>query len=165
MDVDILWGLEDSMNPDPQWSAWALTSTKSGDDEADKNRRALVRKNRPREDLPERKQRLLAIALEPTESDEIPGLISDSEEEYSDDYETEDDEFSEDDGIGEDEQNYWDQLVRNYKEEERKRELEKAKEKEKSPEGRSNPFKTLFRSLKGSSTLFLYLLFTCSRMG
>ncbi|CAE6373255.1 unnamed protein product [Rhizoctonia solani] len=149
MDVDILWGLEDSMNPDPQWSAWALTSTKSGDDEADKNRRALVRKNRPREDLPERKQRLLAIALEPTESDEIPGLISDSEEEYSDDYETEDDGFSEDDGIGEDEQNYWDQLVRNYKEEERKRELEKAKEKEKSPEGRSNPFKTLFRSLKG----------------
>ncbi|KAF8747659.1 HicA toxin of bacterial toxin-antitoxin, partial [Rhizoctonia solani] len=154
MDVDILWGLEDSMNPEPQWSAWALTSTKLGDDEAEKNRRALVRKTRPRDDLPGRKQRLLAIAAEPTQSDDIPpGLVSDTEDEDIEEWETEDDAYSEEEEVGEEEQSYWDQILKNHKEQERKREADKAKEKEKekekSPEGRMNPFKTLFRSLKG----------------
>ncbi|KAF8749705.1 HicA toxin of bacterial toxin-antitoxin [Rhizoctonia solani] len=114
MDVDILWGLEDSMNPEPQWSAWALTSTKLGDDEAEKNRRALVRKTHPRDDLPGRKQRLLAIAAEPTQSDDIPpGLVSDTEDEDIEEWETEDDAYSE---------------------KRRKREADKAKEKEKEKE-------------------------------
>ncbi|KAG8732008.1 hypothetical protein FRC11_001107 [Ceratobasidium sp. 423] len=148
MDIDILWGLEDSMNPEPQWSAWALTPTRTGDEEADKNRRALVRKNRPREDLvPERKKRL-AIANEPAGDDEPPLLISDSEEEYTDDeYETDDDDWSEGSDVGEEEQNYWDTLLRNYEEQERA--VVKEKEREKSPEAKGNPFKTLFRSLKG----------------
>ncbi|KAJ1300287.1 hypothetical protein OPQ81_005113 [Rhizoctonia solani] len=153
MDMDILWGLEDSMNPEPQWSAWALTATRSGDEEVDKNRHAIVRKNRPRPDLvPERKKRL-AIANQPAAGDdEPPPLISDSEQEYSaEDWETDEDEdeWSEASDVGEDEQNYWDQILRSYEAQERAKEAAKEKEKEKSPEAEGNPFKTLFRSLKG----------------
>ncbi|CAE6497470.1 unnamed protein product [Rhizoctonia solani] len=148
MDIDILWGLEDSMNPEPQWSAWALTSTRTGDEQADKDRRALVRKIRPRPYTEERKKRL-AIANEPAAGDdEPPLLISDSEEEYTDDEEfSEEDEWSEDEAEpGEDEQNYWDTLVKNYQESEK---AQASKERAKSPEAKGNPFKTLFRSLKG----------------
>ncbi|CAE6526758.1 unnamed protein product [Rhizoctonia solani] len=160
MDIDILWGLQDSMNPEPQWSAWALTSTRTGDEEADKNRRALVRKIRPRP-YPEERRKQLAIANGSfAEDDEPPLLISGSEEEDlgSEEWESEDESDDE-----EEQQNYWDTLMRNYEAQERQvaankekeKEKEKETEKEKPPEGRENAFKTLFRSLKGTSPAFV----------
>ncbi|KAH7332604.1 hypothetical protein B0J17DRAFT_722141 [Rhizoctonia solani] len=153
MDIDILWGLQDSMNPVPQWSAWALTSTRTGDEQADKDRRALVRKIRPRP-YPEERRKLLAIANQPADSnDEPPLLVSDSENTHSDEeeeeeWDSEDDTWSDNEAeLEEDQQNYWDTLIRNHEAQEKQ--VAANKEKEKSPEGRGNPFKTLFRSLKG----------------
>ncbi|CAE6449635.1 unnamed protein product [Rhizoctonia solani] len=140
MDIDILWGLEDSMNPEPQWSAWALTSTRTGEDAPDK---ALVRKIRPRPYTEERKKRL-AIANEPAAGDdEPPPLVSDSEEDEDEDEDEDnlsDEEWSDDDReLGEDEQNYWDTLFRSYEAQEEQASKGKEKEKEKSAPSFTSP--------------------------
>lgn len=149
MDIDILWGLEDSMNPEPQWSAWALTRKDSKDEAPDA--RALVRKSRGTGEG--RKKKPLAIAAEPTSDGEIPLLIEDSDYDEDDDEDDSDSEgFSDDDDEGADpEEIEW------YRQQfdAMRREQEEGKKPQpqapaKSPEGRGNPFKTMFRSLKGA---------------
>lgn len=143
MDIDILWGLEDSMNPEPQWSAWALTRTKDAkDDEPDA--RALVRKGKGKGEG--RRKKLLAIAAEANE-DDLPDLIDDpedsDEEEDSDSEGWSDDEEEEED---DDEREWHNRKFEEMRQQEGKTQ---AQAPAKSPEGRGNPFKTLFRSLKG----------------
>ncbi|KAF8598711.1 hypothetical protein BDV93DRAFT_526620 [Ceratobasidium sp. AG-I] len=147
MDIDILWGLEDSMNPEPQWSAWALTRKDSKDEAPDA--RALVRKGKGTGEG--RKKKPLAIAAEPTSDGEIPLLIEES------DYEDEDEEDTDTDGWSDDDDEEADpEEVEWYRQQfdAMRREQEEGKKAEapapaRSPEGRGNPFKTLFRSLKG----------------
>ncbi|KAG8685986.1 hypothetical protein FRC08_012795, partial [Ceratobasidium sp. 394] len=154
MDIDILWGLEDSMNPDPQWSAWAITRTHEEDDDAaeSKDTRALVPKG-PRSKHPDaveaRRQRRLAIANEPTtgEYDDMPILETESEGESDDE---DSDGWTTDESDDEEEQ----EMIRRQFEAMMRQDAEEKKAQTpaaaaKSPERKGNPFKTLFRSLKG----------------
>lgn len=145
MDIDILWGLEDSMNPEPQWSAWALARTKPDDDDAAGYGRALVRKSRGGGETGTSKKKRLAIAAEPTSDGEMPDLVSDSEEEASDEEDYDSDAWSDA------ESDEFEANARRYYEDIRQEHAKKqaAAAREKSPEERGNPFKTLFRSLKG----------------
>ncbi|KAG9122410.1 hypothetical protein FRC07_001219, partial [Ceratobasidium sp. 392] len=156
MDIDILWGLEDSMNPEPQWSAWAITRTKEHDDDTDegKNARALVPKG-PRSKHPDaveaRRQRRLAIANEPT-TDDMPILESESEGEWEDDDDsdgwTDSDSDEEDDEEAREIANrQFEAMMKEAAEFEKQAQTSAAGAK--GPEPKGNPFKTLFRSLKG----------------
>ncbi|QRW11441.1 YcfA-like protein [Ceratobasidium sp. AG-Ba] len=158
MDIDILWGLEDSMNPEPQWSAWAITRTKEHDDDTTegKNARALVRKG-PRSQNPEaierRRQRRLAIANEPTtdEFEDLPILMSESEED-SEEEEEDSDGWTDYDSDDEDEiaamERQFEQMMR--EESEAKALPSTGPAAAKSPErSDGNVFKRMFRSLRG----------------
>ncbi|KAG9098131.1 hypothetical protein FRC06_006777 [Ceratobasidium sp. 370] len=153
MDIDILWGLEDSMNPEPQWSAWAITRTQNDDDAPEaKNARALVPRG-PRSQHPDaveaRRQRRLAIANEPTTGDyeDMPILESESEGESDDE---DNDGWTEDESEDEEEH----EMIRRQFEAMIRQDAEEKKAQTstagaKSPERKGNPFKTLFRSLRG----------------
>lgn len=130
MDVDILWGLEDSMNPEPQWSAWALVRAHT--------ETQLEPAVHTRPNPSTKKKKRLAIAAQAAE-DDIPGLVSSSEEEESED---EDVGFSDEDEMDEQELRYWDSMLH-----------AQTRAREQSPEERGNPFSTLFRALKGKSYL------------
>lgn len=143
MDIDILWGLEDSMNPEPQWSAWALTRSKDAkDDEPDE--RALVRKGKGKGEG--RKKKLLAIAAEANEDDDLPDLIDDPED-SEDGEDTDSEGFSDEEDDDDDERAWNNRKFEEMRQQEGKPQPQAAA---KSPEGRGNPFKTLFRSLKGA---------------
>jgi hypothetical protein len=153
MDIDILWGLEDSMNPEPQWSAWAITRTKEFDEDTPegKNARALVRKGRSSqhpEAVEARRQRRLAIADEPASDDDLPDLESEEEDSETDSDGWTSDEDEDDDAEQMEEIKRQFEAMMREDFEEKKAQPAAAK----SPERKGNPFKTLFRSLKGQSS-------------